>query len=331
MVEREADARYTVLVTDHPAPTTHIESELLAAVGGRLIVAPTGAEDELVGLAPAADAILTCFRHVTRAVIRAAPRLRVIGRYGVGVDNIAVDTASELGIPVTNVPVYCVDEVAEHTIALLLSVARRTALYDASVRAGEWQLALGMPIHRIAGSTLGVVGFGHIGRAVTSRAIGLGMRVLVNDRSATREDIRAAGAEPASLVQLLGSSDTVTVHVPLTPATRGLIDADRLAAMKTGAVLINCARGAIVDLDALANALRQGRLAGAGVDVFEPERLPPDHPLVGIPTAVLTPHVAFYSEESIAELQRQATLNVVAVLEGRETGDIVNRAAIPPR
>ena len=326
MTAQRIEARYTVLVTDHPAPSTDIEAELLAPIGGRLVVAPTGAEAELVALAPAADAILTCFRYVTPAVVRAAPGLRVISRYGVGVDNIAVDTASQRGIPVTNVPVYCVDEVAEHAIALLLSLARRTVLYDASVRAGEWQLAPGMPIHRIAGSTLGVVGFGHIGRAVASRALGLGLRVLATDHSGQATVIRAAGAEPVDLDELLATSDAVSIHVPLTSETRHLIDARRLASMKPGAFLINCARGAIVDLDALADALRDGRLGGAGIDVFEPERLPVEHPLVGLPTAVLTPHVAFYSEESIAVLRRQATLNVVAVLEGREPLNIVNRA-----
>ena len=315
---------YTVLVTDHPAPTTTIEADLLASIDGRLVVAATGSEAELVDLVPQADAILTCFKHVTPAVVRAGERLQVIGRYGVGVDNIAVDVATERGIPVTNVPVYCVDEVAEHAIALLLTLARRTATYDASVRAGEWQLAVGMPMHRIAGSVLGVVGFGHIGRAVVERALGLRMRVLISDPSTSADEARAAGVELVDLDRLLVESDFVSLHVPLTPTTRQLVDAARLARMKPTAFLINCARGAVVDLDALAEALRGGRLAGAGLDVFVPERLPFEHPLVGLPNAVLTPHVAFYSEESIAELQRRATENVVAVLTGRAPMSIVN-------
>ena len=321
---------FTVLVTDHPAPDTAIEADLLAAIGGRLVVAETGSEAELLGLVPEADAILTCFRLVTPAVVRAGERLRVIGRYGVGVDNIAVDVATEQGIVVTNVPVYCVDEVAEHAVALLLTLARRTAQYDADVRAGGWRIEAGMPIHRIAGSVLGVVGFGHIGREVVARGRGLGMRVLVSDPSHPADEVRAAGAEPRDLDDLLAESDAVTLHVPLTPATRGLIDATRLARMKPGAFLINCARGAVVDLDALAEALGSGRLGGAGLDVFIPERLPVDHPLVGLRNTVLTPHVAFYSEESIAELQRRATDNVVAVLSGNAPSSVVN-AGVRPR
>ncbi len=315
---------YTILVTDHPAPRTDIEAALLAPIGGRLVIAESGSEEELLSLVGEADAILTCFRLVTPAVVRAGERLQAIGRYGVGVDNIAVDVATERGIVVTNVPVYCVDEVAEHAIALLLTLARRTAMYDASVRSGGWDLAIGIPMHRIAGSVLGVVGFGHIGRAVAHRGRGLGMRVLVADRSAHASDVAASGAELVDLDRLLLDSDAVSLHVPLTPDTRHLLDAHRIGRMKRGAFLINCARGAVVDLDALGAALADGRLAGAGLDVFDPERLPVDHPLMTLPTAVLTPHVAFYSEESIAELQRRATENIVAVLTGRPPASVVN-------
>lgn len=315
-----------VVATDHPAPDTALEAELLAGIGARLIVAETGDEVELLGLASQADAILTCFRLVTPAVVRAASRLRVISRYGVGVDNIAVDVATERGIAVTNVPVYCVDEVAEHAIALLLTLARRTATFDASVRAGDWRLEAGMPIHRIAGSTLGVIGFGNIGRAVVERARGLGMRVLVHDPSSSTGEIATAGAEAVELDRLFRTSDAVSLHVPLTPDTQNLVDGSRLATMKPTAFLVNCSRGAVVDLDALAAALAAGRLAGAGLDVFVPEPLPPAHPLRRAPNTVLTPHVAFYSEESITELRREATGNVIAVLTGRQPGGVVNGA-----
>jgi D-3-phosphoglycerate dehydrogenase len=317
-----------VLVTDHPAPDTAIETTMLETIGAVLRVAPTGAEDELVAMATDADAILTCFKHVTPAVVRAAPNLRVIGRYGVGVDNIAVSTASELGIPVTNVPVYCVDEVAEHALALILTLARGTALYDASVRDGAWDLSLGMPLHRIAGSTLGIVGFGHIGQALATRARSLGLDLLVNDRSATQAEVAPFGATLVGLDELMAASDVVSLHVPLTPETTGLIDARRIALMRPGAILINCARGAIVDLDALAEALAERRIAGAGLDVFVPERLPADHPLVGLRNVALTPHVAFYSEESIAELQTRATQNVIDVLTGVRPEHIVNAAEL---
>ena len=223
-------------------------------------------------------------------------------------------------------PVYCVDEVAEHALALILTLARGTALYDASVRDGAWDLAVGMPLHRIAGSTLGIVGFGHIGQALATRARSLGLALLVNDRSATEADVAPFGAELADLDDLLARSDFVSLHVPLTPETQALIDARRLALMRQNAVLVNCARGAVVDLDALADALAAGRIGGAGLDVFVPERLPFDHRLVGLRNVVLTPHVAFYSEESIAELQTRATQNVIDVLTGVTPEHIVNRA-----
>lgn len=318
---------HTVLVTDHPAPTTAIEATLLASIQARLIVAETGDEAELLSLAPGADAILTCFKHVTPAVVRAATRLRVIGRYGVGVDNIAVDVATERGIPVTNVPVYCVDEVAEHAIALMFSLARKTATYDASIRAGGWDIKTGMPMYRIAGSTFGILGFGHIGRAVAGRALGLGMQVLASDGFAKPEDVAAAGVELVELDELLTRSDIVSIHVPLNAETHHMIDAVRLARMKPTSFLINCARGAVVDLDALVVALHEGQIAGAGIDVFEPERLSVDHPLIGARNTVLTPHVAFYSEQSIAELQRIAIENVIAVLTGGTPTNVVNAPA----
>jgi D-3-phosphoglycerate dehydrogenase len=314
----------SVLVTDHPAPTTEIEAEIIERIGGRLVVATSGDEAELLRLVADADAILTCFGRVSPAVIKAGTRLRVIGRYGVGVDNIAVDIASERRIPVTNVPIYCIDEVAEHTIALLLTLARGTAAYDASVRAGLWDIKAAMPLHRVAGSTLGVVGLGHIGRAVALRGQALGLRVIGVDPHTTAAQARELHIELCGLVDLLQRSDFVTLHLPLVDATRHLIDGTLLALMKPTAFLINCARGAIVDIEALAAALTDGRLAGAGLDVFDPERLPVDHALVALRNTVLTPHVAFYSEESIAELQTRAAQNVVDVLSRGSSANIVN-------
>jgi D-3-phosphoglycerate dehydrogenase len=312
------------MVTDHPAPDTAIEEAMIAKVGGRLVVAESGSEEEFLELVADADAILTCFRVVTPAVVRAGKRLKVIGRYGVGVDNIAVDVATERGIVVTNVPVYCTDEVAEHAVALLLSLVRKVTAYDRAIRTGEWRIDSCIPIRRLAGSTLGVVGFGRIGRAVATRARGLEMRVLVADRSALPEEVAGLGAELVAMDDLFAMSDAVSLHVPLTGETRHLVDAHRLALMKPGGLLINCARGQIVDLAALVSALREGRIAGAGLDVVEPDRLPRDHPLLALDNVIVTPHVAFYSEESIAELQRQATQNVLDVLAGRVPAHVVN-------
>ena len=313
-----------VLVTDHPWPSIDAEVEVLAAVGARPVFAPTGEEQELVELVREAEAILTCFARVTARVVEAAPRLQVIGRYGVGVDNIAVDTATALGIPVTNVPSYCEDEVAEHALALLLALARRVVAFDGGVRAGDWSLARGQPIHRVAGSTLGIVGFGRIGRALARRAQALGLSVLASGPRGGEAELRADGVEPVALDELARRADFVSLHVPLSDATRHLVDRDFLAAMKPTAFLVNTARGPVVDREALLEALRDGWIAGAALDVFEPEPLPPGDPLLALGNLVATPHVAYYSEESLVDLGRLAAENVARVLAGRRPAALVN-------
>ena len=315
---------HVVLVTDYTWPSTEPEAAVLARVGARLLVAETGEEDELLELAPRADAILTCFKRVSSAVVRAAPRLQVIGRYGIGVDNIAVAEATRLGIPVTNVPAYCVDEVAEHVLALVLAHERSICRFDAAVRNGDWSLAGGLPIRRVAGRVLGIVGFGRIGQALARKARGLDLELVVHDPTVEPSALAVAGARHVSLADLAATADIVSIHAPLTPETDGLIGADFLARMKPDAFLVNAARGAIVDKDALTCALLEGRIAGAGLDVFVPERLPPDDPLLSAPGVLVTPHVAFYSEQAVLELEVRAAENVAAILAGRRPASIVN-------
>jgi D-3-phosphoglycerate dehydrogenase len=316
-------AERLVLVTDHPWASLDAEEEALAAVGARLVLAPTGEQAELVGLAREADAILTCFAHVSAAVVSAAERLQVIGRYGIGVDNIAVEMATARGVLVTNVPSYCEHEVAEHALALMLALARRVTTFDRAVREGDWSLQRGGPIHRIHGQTLGILGLGKIGRTLAAKASALGLTVIAhNPRSP--EAVAAAGYEPVELRELAERADFVSVHLPLTGQTTRLIDEDFLRAMKPTAVLVNTARGLVVDQDALAEALRDGWIAGAAADVFSPERLDPDDPLLAAPNLIATPHVAYYSEESLLDLGRLAAENVAAVLGGRRPATTVN-------
>ena len=312
-----------VLVTDHPWPSLEAEVEALAAVDARLVLAPTGEPAKLVELARDADAILTCFAHTSEAVVSAAERLQVIGRYGIGVDNIAVELASARGVLVTNVPSYCENEVAEHALALMLALARRLTVYDRGVREGDWSLQRGAPLHRIAGSTLGVVGFGHIGRALAARAAALGLQVIAH-HPRSPEAITDAGYEPVELRELAERADFVSLHVPLTDETAHLVDEDFLRAMKPTAVLVNTARGLVVDPVALALALHEGWIAGAAADVFSPERLDPSDPLLAAPNLIATPHVAYYSEESLLDLGRLAAENVAAVLAGRMPAAVVN-------
>jgi D-3-phosphoglycerate dehydrogenase len=308
-----------VLVTDHTWPSVEPEAEVLARVGARIVEAQSGEEDELVELVRDADAILTCFAKVTASVIRAGERLQVVGRYGIGVDNIAVEEATRLGIPVTNVPAYCLDEVAEHALALVFALARKICAYDAAVRRGDWSLGTGAPIFRIAGRTLGIVGFGKIGRTLAAKARGLGLEVIAFDPHTAAADV-----ELVSLEELAERSDFVSVHTPLTPETQGLIGEPILRRMKPTAFVINTARGGIVDQEAVLRALDEGRIAGAGIDVFVPERLPPDHPLLVRRNLIATPHVAFYSEESVVELETLAAENVAAILSGRRPHAVVN-------
>jgi D-3-phosphoglycerate dehydrogenase / 2-oxoglutarate reductase len=317
-------AELIVLVTDHTWPSTEVEARVLAEVGAHLIEAPTGNEAELITLVPQADAILTCFAKVTAEVIRAGHRLQVIGRYGIGVDNIAVEQATRLGIPVTNVPAYCLDEVAEHALALVLACARRIVPYDGAVHRGDWRLETGMPMFRVRGRILGIVGFGKIGQTVARKAVALGLQRIAFDPYVADAVFREHGVEATSLEELLARSDFVTLHVPLTAETRHMFDAERLTRLKPTAFLINTSRGGVIDQDALVAALQRGRLAGAALDVFEPERLADGHPLLALSNVIGTPHVAFYSEESVRELALLGARNVAAILAGRRPASLVN-------
>lgn len=321
----------TVLVTDYTWPSTEPEARVLAEIGAQLLIAETGEEEELVQLVPEAHGILTCFKHVTERVIRAGVNLEVIGRYGIGVDNIAVAEATRLEIPVTYVPAYCLDEVAEHTMAFLLASARSICRYNSAIREGNWDLGVGMPMHRIRGKTLGILGFGKIGQSLARIASGFGMHILAYDPYLEDAFILEKGAEVLGLDDLIAHSDFISLHLPMLPETEGLINEEKLRRMKPTAFLLNAARGGIIDLEALEVALREGWIAGAALDVFVPERLPADHPLLALPNLIATPHVAFYSEESVLELQIKASENVAAILSGKRPEAIINPEVLKSR
>jgi D-3-phosphoglycerate dehydrogenase len=313
---------FKILITDYQWPSLDIERSILEPLPAELIVAQTGEEQELLRLAPPADAILTCWKQVTARVIDAAPGCRIIVRYGIGLDNIAVDHATRLGIPVTNAPAYCLEEVAEHALALLLSLARRVTRFDRALRSGQYAGVKFDGMRRISGKTLGIVGYGHIGRTLAPKARGLGLSVLVCDPA-----VKSLPAREGSVVDfdtLLKESDFISVHAPLLPATRGLIGRETLAKIKPGAFLANTSRGPLVDLDAVLEALNDGRLGGCALDVFPIE--PPDlkHPLFQHPHFIGTPHSAFYSEESVEDLQHTSAGQVRDCLRGRTPSPIVN-------
>lgn len=316
--------RVKVLITDHTWPTVEVERRILAEVGAEAVDAPSGDEAVLADLARDVVGILTCFAKTTGKVIEAAPDLRIVARYGVGVDNIDVATATRRGIPVTNVPDYCVEEVSDHALALILAASRQVARYDRAVRAGRWDLKVGRPMHRLRGQTLGILGLGRIGTRLAEKALALGFRVLAHDPVVPPARAEALGARMVSLTDLLAEADAVSLHVPLTPQTRHLIGAAELARMKPGAVLVNTARGDLVDLDALREALAAGRIAGVALDVLPQEPPDPNDPLLRMENVILTPHAAFYSEESLVELQTKAAEEVARCLRGEPLRSVVN-------
>lgn len=302
------------------------ERALLAGAGARLVERPCLTEDELLEHGRDAAAILTLDEPLTARVIAGLRGCRVIARFGIGVDRVDLEAATAAGIVVTNVPDYCVDEVSDHALALLLAVTRRIIPLDRAVRAGQWDTAAAAgPVRRLRGRQLGVVGFGRLGRSFAAKAQALGLEVVACDPHVADADIEAAGVRPLLLDDLVASSDIVSLHIPLTPQTRHILDRRRIAALPAGAVLLNTSRGGLVDEAALAAALRDGRLGGAGLDVFETEPPPRDHPLLGLPNVVVSSHSSHYSLESGADMRAKAFGNVARVLRGEAPLSPVNR------
>ncbi len=319
---------FKVLVTDYAWPSLDLERGVLSGVNAELVVAKTGEEDELVKLAPPVDAILTCWKSVTPAVLNVAERCVMVSRYGIGLDNIAVARATELGLIVTNVPDFCLEEVSDHVMAVLLACARRVVQFDRATSQGMWNLQAERSIPRLRGQTLGLVGFGNTARTVARKARALGLQVVAYTPRLTSASVGDDAVRAPSLDALLATSDYVSIHVPLTDETRGLFDAARLQAMKSSAYLINTSRGAVIDESALLAALNHRTIAGAALDVLIEEPPPSDHPLILHDKVLATPHAAFYSEAAIAELARRASEHVAEALGGSVPTHIVNRTVL---
>ena len=315
---------FVVAVTDYVFPSLEPEQRVLTSLGVELRPAQCKSEEEIIALTQDADAILNCYAKITARVIEKLNHCKVIARYGIGVDNVDLVAATRAGIVVTNVPDYCIDEVSDHALALLLSLARQIVAADRAVKGGAWDVVAHGGIRRLRGQTLGLLGFGKIAKALASKVQPLGMKVLVYDPYLESELIFHHGAEAASLDSLLAESDAISIHVPLSPETRNLIGQTELARMKSTAFLINTSRGGIVDEQALAIAIKEGRLGGAALDVLSIEPLPPDHPLLQVPNVILTPHMAFYSRESVIELQTKAAEEVARALRGEPPRSPVN-------
>ncbi len=315
---------FVVAVTDSVFPSLEPEQRVLAPLAVELRPGQCRSEEEVIELTRGVDAVLNCYAKMTARVIETLNRCRIIARYGIGVDNVDLVAATRAGLLVTNVPDYCIDEVSDHTLALLLALARRIVAADRAVNAGAWDVVAHAGIRRLRGQTLGLLGFGKIAIALSSKAQALGLSVLAHDPYLDAGLIARDGAQATDFDTLLGESDVVSIHVPLSPQTRGLVGERELARMKPTAFLINTSRGGIVDEQALAVALKQGRPGGAALDVLSTEPPPPDHPLRQAPNVILTPHLAFYSRESVVELQTKAADEVARALRGEPPRSPVN-------
>jgi D-3-phosphoglycerate dehydrogenase len=311
-------ARFLIAVTDSPFPSLDPAKAALARVDPELRMAKSASAEDILAVARDADAILVTYAKLPGELLRQLTRCRAIGRFGLGVDNIDIPAAAALGISVNYVPDYCMQEVSDHAMALLLATARKVPLSDKLVQSGRWEVPPIVPIHRLSGRVLGLVGFGNIPRALAPKARAFGLRVVTHDPYVSPDVLSAAGVDGVSFDRLLEMSDFVSIHAPLMPATRGLFNADVFHKMKKGAVLINTARGPLVDEAALIAALDTGQLGGAALDVVTTEPLTKDSKLLGRDNVILTPHTAFYSVEALEELQTKCAADVARVLSGEQ-------------
>lgn len=315
-------AKYRVLITDRAWPDCEVEKRELSRVDAEVIEAPPGADEEtLIECASGVDAIATCWAQVTQAVIDAAPDCKTIARLGIGLDNIDVAYATSLKIPVTNVPDYCIPEVADHTIGLMLASLRNIAFLHHQTKQGVYNLSA-VPLPRRVGTlTLGLFGFGLTGQAVAERAKAFGMQVIATNSSGNDY---GTGTRMVPFEDLLEESDVISIHAPLTDATQHQFDAAAFQKMKPNAIIVNTSRGALIDFDALKTALINEDISGAALDVFDPE--PPDlsDPFFQHDRIIATPHAAFISQESLDELRQQAASQVADVLVGKQPSNVVN-------
>ena len=315
-----------VAVTDFTFPSLEIEERIVHAAGAELRAGNDRQISALKLLVADADAVITQFATIHAEVISEMRRAKVIVRYGIGYDTVDVKAARERGIPVCNIPDYCIDEVADHTLAFILGVTRQVVPNTLYIRDGKWGLATPLDqLRTLRDQTVGIVGFGRIGREVAARLAPFKSRRLVFDAFVPADTIRTAGCEAVTLEELLSQSDIVTLHCPSTPQTKKLLNTDALARMKRGAVVVNLARGDLIDTAALIAALQSGHLAGAAIDVCDPEPIPTDSPLRSLPNVIVASHIASASPKSVRTLRETAAHIAVMALRGEPLPNVVNK------
>ena len=320
-----------VAVTDSPFPNLDPATQVLSELNAELRLAKGTTPEDILAIAREADGLLVTYAKVSTQVIEQLKRCKVIARFGIGVDSVDIDAATRAGIVVTNVPEYCEDEVSDHAMALLLSLIRKIPFANKKTHAGVWSMPSVVPIHRLRGSVLGLAGFGKIPRLVAVKAQAFGLQVQTYDPYISSETAAKLGVRLVSLPELLGTSDYISIHAPLTPETDRMFNAEAFRKMKRSALLVNTARGPLVDVEALVDALDKKLIAGAALDVLPQEPPPPNFRLLGRDDVILTPHTSFYSEESLVELQTKAAQQVALVLSGKEPRYPINLKALQAR
>lgn len=317
-----------VAITDYTFPSLDIEERILKAAGAEIRAGNDKQVAALKSLVAEADAVITQFAPINAEVIASMKSARVIVRYGIGVDNVDLDAARDRGIAVCNVPDYCVDEVADHTLAFILSTTRQVVPNTLLIREGKWGLATALEQMRtLRDQTVGIVGFGRIGREVAARLAPFKCRRLVSDAFIPAEIVKDNGCEPVSLDTLLAESDIVSLHCPSTAETRKLLNAESIGKMKTGSVVINLARGDLIDTASLVAALESGRVASAAIDVCDPEPIPVEHPLRTFPNVITASHIASASPKAVRTLRETAAHIAAMSLRGEKLPNVVNGVA----
>jgi len=316
--------KFKVAVTDYVFPNLDIEKQELKKIEAELIESTGSDEENIIKAAKDADAILNCYAELTPRVIESLKNCKVIARYGIGVNNVNMLTATKKGIIVTNVPDYCIEEVSDHALALILACARKICQLNKTVKSGKWDFKDYRPIYRLKGQTLGIVSFGKIPRRLVEKVSAYKFNIIAYDPYVDKEIAAKYNVKLVTFEELLKESDIITIHAPLTKETKGIFGSEQFKLMKNSAYLINTARGGLIKDNDLAQALKEGEIAGAGLDLLEDENVDSHHPLVNLENVIITPHSAFYSEQALKDLQYKAVQEVIRVLTGENPKSCVN-------
>lgn len=317
--------KFKVVVTDFEYESLQPEIDVLSVLDVEFVKAQCKTEEDVIEACKDADGVINQYAPITRKVMENLTQCKVIARYGVGVNTVDVDAATEHGIVVGNVPDYSIDEVSDHAFALLLALARKVVKLNSEVKAGAWDFNIGKPVFRLRGKTLGLIGLGRIPQALAKKAQAFGIKVVAYDPFMSAELAKRMDVELLGLNEVCEKSDFVSVHAPLMENTKGMISDEQLGKMKKEAFIINTARGPVIDETALIRALESGQIAGAGLDVTEVEPIMKDNPLLKMENVIITPHIAWYSEESELELKKKTARNVADVLSGFYPDYLFNR------